>query len=472
MRTLTRVVTAAAAVVAYAALMLAITAGQDLRASVGFGDAPERYAAYLAALDRRDLAAVREIDAWFDEHRSDESTVRASFSLATGSAEDGDFDLARRFVDDVPRRLTEDQDALDAETARTWELAWPWLVAAALLVVAAGVLLHRRRAANAEVVALVNRFVPKRPAWRRPVFTVVSGAGYVVMVAGFLSVVAATRAQHIPWGVRGLMVVGGFAGLAVAFFVLRYSRPRSARSAAQAVSSDFREPVLYLRGFEDDRTAAVVDDLPGALSSGLLPIHSREEQLVGALGAFGPVVAVGRPQERLPHLGAARFYLPGDDWQDGVLALMDLAQLIVIRLGEGEGLWWEVEQARANQPPAKLVLLVPGGHDVDRLDALLPAPTGLQGGTAGKWTAAVVVFDDDWRPRVREVGPFPGEKNRYGSPVFYVARAIQAALTETGLHRRALGVRSNRAMLAVFGKVALMVPALFLVVHLWRLVWP
>ncbi|MFD5826362.1 hypothetical protein [Lentzea sp. NPDC060358] len=472
MRTLTRVVTAAAAVVAYVALVLAITAGLDLRASLDFRDAPAQHAAFLAALDRGDAAQAREVRIWFGRHSSDARSSRASISLAAGSAEDGDFALARKFVRDLPDAIAEDQAALDRESARTWGRAWPWLVCGAVLVAAAVVLRHRRKAANAEAVALVNRFVPKRPAWRRPVFAVVSGIGYLLMVAGFLGVVAVTRAQDVPWGVRGIMLVSGLVALVVAYFVLRYSRPRSTRTAAQTLASDWRAPVLYLRGFDDDRGAAVVDDLLGALPSGLLTIHSREEQLVSALGAFGPVVAVGQPGERLPHLGAARFYLPGDDWQDGVLALMGMSQLIVLRLGEGEGLWWEVEQARATQPPGKLVLLVPGQHDglTDRLDALLPSPTGLADVRTEQWTSAVVVFDKGWRPRVRRVGPFPGEKNRHGTPAFHVARAIQAALEDVGTKRRALGIRTNRGMLAVFGKVALVVPAFVLVVLLARLV--
>ncbi|MFD9704447.1 hypothetical protein [Lentzea sp. NPDC059081] len=471
MRTLTRLVTATTAVVAYVALLLAITAGQDLRESHAFRDARAQHAAFLTALDTGDVAKATEIEEWFRQRSPSSSRTRASVSLAAGSAERGDVGLAHKFVDDLPGKIAEDQAELDATTKAAWGRAWPWLVVGAVLVAAAVVLRRRRAGANAEVVALVNRFTPKRPVWRRPVFMVVSGVGYVLMVAGFLGIVAVTRAQEIPWDIRGIMLVSGLVALTVAFYVLRYSRPRSTRTAAQTLSSDWRKPVLYLRGFDDDRTAAVVDDLPGALPSGLLTIHSREEQLVSALGAFGPVVAVGQPGERLPHLGAARFYLPGGDWQDGVLALMDMAQLIVIRLGAGEGLWWEVEQARAGQPPGKLMLLVPGKYDIGRLDALLPSPTGLQDVETEQWTSAVVVFDENWHPRVQAVGPFPGEKNRYGAPVFYVARAIQAAQHENGTQKRALGVRSNRAMLAVFGKVALLLPALVLLLQLAKLVW-
>jgi hypothetical protein len=460
-------------VVGYVALILAIAAGIDLRERNAFHDAPARHAAFLSALDRGSADDALVAAGWFREHAPSGTTTRSAISLASSAAEDGDFDQARRFVRNAPQRIVEDQAALDEDFARSWGRAVPWLVIGAVLVAAALVLRHRRRAANADVVELVNRFVPPRPMWRRPIFMVVNGVGYVLMVAGFLGLVAVTRAQDVPWNVRSIMLVGGLIAIVVAYYVLRYSRPRATPSAAAALQSDWRRPVLYLRGFDDDPNAAVVDDLPGALPQGLLSIHSREEQLVGALRAFGPVVAVGRPGEPLPHLGAARFYLPGDDWQTGVRTLMDMSQLIVLRLGEGEGLWWEVEQARTTQPPAKLVLLVPGeqGGLAERLDAHLPSPTGLEQFRTGQWTSAVVVFDQDWNPRVHGVGPFPGDKNKYGAPVFYVARAIQTALQSLGTRRRALGIRTNRGMLAVFGKALLLVPVFVLVVYFLRLIF-
>lgn len=472
MRTVARLVTAAALVIGCVAALLAISAATSQRQTNAFHDAPAQLAAFREALDRGDANQARAVYLWFSEHTPSHSRSSASISLAASAAEDGELDLARRFVSDVDARLEEDLKAQNEETARAWGRALPWLVVGAILTAVALVLRRRQREANAEVVALVSHYVPPRPWWRRPVFMVVTGIGYTLMVAGFVAVVAATRPTEIPWAARGIILLCGVAALPVAYYVLRFSRPRSAKGASEALRDDSRKPVLYLRGFDDDPDSAVVDGLPGALSAGLLSVHTREEQLIGALGAFGPVIAVGRPGEPLPHLGAARFYLPGGDWQTGVLKLMELAQLIVLRLGEGEGLWWEVDQARATQPPNKLVLLMPGGRPAlaERLNAHLPKPANVDTNPA-KWTAAVIVFDQDWTPRVRAVGPFPGEKNRYGAPAFYVARAMQAALAEIGAHRWAMGYRTNSGMLATFGKVLLLVPALFLVVALLKLIF-
>ncbi|WP_329792530.1 hypothetical protein V1227_11665 [Lentzea sp. DG1S-22] len=89
----------------------------------------------------------------------------------------------------------------------------------------------------------------------------------------------------------------------------------------------------------------------------------------------------------------------------------------------------------------------------------------------GQWTSAVVVFGQDWNPHVEGVGPFPGEKNDIGPPVFHIGRAVQRALASVGTRKRALGPRSNRAVLAVFAKAALLVPAGFLAVHFLRFVF-
>ncbi|MDX8030240.1 hypothetical protein SK803_08455 [Lentzea sp. BCCO 10_0856] len=472
---MSRLVTAAAVVVGYVALILAITAGKELRARNTFHDAPAQYATFLTALENRSSADIRAVARWFDQNTSAGSSSNASISLAASAAEDGEMDTAQLFADDVPEELVEDQRELDVKAAEAWDRALPWLVAGAILAAGALVLRHRRRAANAEAVELVMTFVPPRPWWRRPVFLVVSGIGYTLLVSGFIAVVAATRVNELPWAARGFFLAGGVLALPVAYFVLKYSRPRAVRGAAQALRADWREPVLYLRGFDDDPDAAVIDALPGALSAGMLSIHTREEHLIGALGAFGPVVAVGRPGEQVPHLGAARFYLPVEDWQAGVLRLMELSQLIVLRLGAGEGVWWEVDQARATQPPGKLVLLIPGDRPdlTERLDAHLPIPAQIEKAypLPGKWTSAVVVFDQDWTPHVQAVGPFPGEKKRYGSAMFYVARAMQEALRKIGTGKRAMAVRTNSHMLAVYGKVLLLVPGFFLILHFLGLVF-
>jgi hypothetical protein len=64
------------------------------------------------------------------------------------------------------------------------------------------------------------------------------------------------------------------------------------------------------------------------------------------------VVAVGKPQEHLPPLGAARLYVRSEDWQSKVKRLMRQAQAVVLVLftrnlqdqaHKAQGFQWEIQ---------------------------------------------------------------------------------------------------------------------------------
>ncbi|MFF7991497.1 transferase [Kitasatospora xanthocidica] len=337
-----------------------------------------------------------------------------------------------------------------------------WCGLIALLLLAPALWLrHLRRSGAAELVRVVSQYVPPRPRWQRTL-RMANSLGLVLFGVGAYAVQASERQGHkMPLEAQSLLLFGGVAAMAAGFLVLRRTRPYAARPAARALLLSGCRPVLYLRSFGDDESAAQVDD--GAEVN----LHTREEQLATALGAIGPVIAVGRPGERLPHLGAARFYLPLDDWKPTVLRLMDLSQLIVLRLGQGDGLWWEVEQVRTTQPARKLVLLLPGGASAlaARLNTYLPEPLPPGGlGAGGQWVSTVIVFDDSWTPRVFPVGvrrkgwrgwSSSASLGALDTPTTEVARAVRTALTSSGLRRRTMTWRSRLAthfaVLAGFG---------------------
>jgi hypothetical protein len=449
-----------AVIVTYVALHFAVTAGLHLRDRARYEDAPAKAAAFVSAVNRSaqgDVAArdeIREIEQWFaDSPRG--TTTKYSVEL---SAEYTDI---TSFAEDI----AEDQAVLDRSVRESGSAAWKWAAAAAVFLLVTWALRRRRRDGTAEIVEVVSRFVPPRPWWRRPVFLVISGLGTVLLLAGFVAGVMVFRIREIPWSARGFILLGCVVSLTASVLILRRSRPRSARDAVQTLRADGRKPVLYLRSFADDVTAANVDAIPGGIQNALVSIHTREEQLAGSLNAIGPVVAVGKPKEPLPHLGAARFYLPYDDWRPAVLRLMELSQLIVVRLGPGEGLWWEVEQARTTQPADKLVLLVPGHREglAERLDEFLPTPSKLDKISSGdSWTSAVVTFDPQWTPQVYEVGPHPGVKTPPSTPAQHVARAMQAALAKVRPYQKSMVVRTNLGMLKTLGKGLLLIPLLAL----------
>ncbi|MGW7041541.1 transferase [Streptomyces avermitilis] len=486
LRAFARLITAAAIVTAYVALHLAITAGMDLRACDRFRGAPARAAAFTAALDRyadgevSARAEIREGDTWFEKN-DPSGRSRSVVSSATGDAVEGRVSLARERVAGLAADVEQDQAGLDRKLGSSSVTALYWAAPAVVLLVPALWLRRRRRSGAAEIIGVVSQFAPRRPRWRRPVYLVASGVGYGLFAGGAIAANTAQRqGTKMPPVVFMLLLVGGLAALGAGVLILRHTRPRSARGAAQALLADGRQPVLYLRSFADDDTAAQVDD-----SAAYVSIHSREEQLAGALGAVGPVITVGRPGEPLPQLGAARFYLPLDDWQPTVLRLMELSQLIVLRLGLGEGLWWEVQQARATQPARKLVLLAPGGLSemAEWLDKHLPTPSRLNEVAGGDpWTSAVVTFAPDWTPHVHPVGPVPRAKTARGrlvrrgaramkaamvsmimlSPVHHVARAMKAALASVGVRRRTMAWRATLATQAALWKGIALVTALAL----------
>ncbi|SDW92777.1 hypothetical protein SAMN05216215_1006102 [Saccharopolyspora shandongensis] len=493
-----RPVMAIAIVTTYIALHVAITAGLDRQTRDRFHDAPAQAAAFAAALDRYaggDQPAHAEIlerNAWF-ERNAPLTASRSTIAAATDHAEHGRFPAARERAGRLAAEIRQDQQKLDQDLGTSSTAALWWAVAAGALVMPSLWLRHRRRAAAAEIVEAVRPFVPHQPWWRRPVFLTVSAAGYGLFAAGSIGISTLERGHRLTLGVpaysmlgsllalgiQGLLLLGGLLVLWAGFLTLRYSRPRAARGATQALLADGRRPVLYLRSFADDDIAAQVDDAVP------LNIHSWEEQLVSALTAFGPVIAVGKPGEPLPRLGAARCYLPRDDWQTEVRRLMDLSQLIVLRLGTGEGLWWEVEQARATQPARKLLLLMPSDPaDVaERLDEHLPTPTRLdEGATGDHWTSAVVAFDPDWNPRLFPVKPTPDTRNTLAHrtiravkralgflvlsvPARSAARAMKAARVSVGDRTPAMVLRVNIGMLVTLGKGLLLIAALALLIR-------
>jgi hypothetical protein len=122
----------------------------------------------------------------------------------------------------------------------------------------------------------------------------------------------------------------------------RLSESLKAPLADDVLERDKRPPILYLRSFEDDTS--------------LYPDHERD--LVAALAPFGPVIAIGRPGEFLQTLGAARAYC-GDDWKEQVRHWIDTCALVVIRIGESQGLRWEIDMVTASLKANRLLLQVP-----------------------------------------------------------------------------------------------------------------
>jgi hypothetical protein len=139
--------------------------------------------------------------------------------------------------------------------------------------------------------------------------------------------------------------------------------------------------VLYLRWFKEDSYLDRAYPRVGSpfLTHFLISGASEEEQLVKVLKPYGRVIAVGDPTEALPRVGADRFYLPFEGWQEPVRELMAKARLVVLSLGMGEGTLWELVEAMSTLSPRRLILLVP--MDKEEYEAFrLEAHRRLKGG--------------------------------------------------------------------------------------------
>ena len=142
----------------------------------------------------------------------------------------------------------------------------------------------------------------------------------------------------------------------VAFVVVRLYQRLMVRSASELLGRDRRQPVLYLRSFEEDETSVVGAD----------GVYERddtfERKLTKHLSRVGPVIAVGKPGSLIPPFGACRVNLDpeGERWKDAVSTLIGIARLVVIRCTGrlGEGTLWELRTLLECAPPDKLILVL------------------------------------------------------------------------------------------------------------------
>lgn len=210
---------------------------------------------------------------------------------------------------------------------------------------------------------------PKRHSRLKSI--VASAAGLICLAyTGVLSVFLAFGWSQVRSGTDVALLIGlGVLASGLLYAGVRLinaGRKMRVRSADQVLAEDGRPPVLYLRSFGHDRTAAQVvsTDVPvaeGGLIGNLLllGIRTEEEQIAEVFNEIGPFVAIGRPGDRLPELGAARMYVKDDDWQTTVGNLMEKSRLVVFRAADSDGFWWEVERAAADVSPEKLLFLIP-----------------------------------------------------------------------------------------------------------------
>jgi hypothetical protein len=157
-----------------------------------------------------------------------------------------------------------------------------------------------------------------------------------------------------------LQILGQVLVFVVSAFVLgrgvsllqRHLRQLRARNAEKELTRDqSRRPIFYLRSFNLEQWN------PPSIRSLLMGQGATaEEKLVGVVRRAGPVIAIGRPDEKLPRLGAARFYVTNDLWRQKVADVVQVSQLVVWTTGVTEGLRWEISHLLRTAPMDRLIL--------------------------------------------------------------------------------------------------------------------
>jgi hypothetical protein len=126
------------------------------------------------------------------------------------------------------------------------------------------------------------------------------------------------------------------------------------------------------------------------------------------LRKIGPVIAIGRPDEKLRALGAARFYVAHDRWKLKVEEIARESQYVVWATGVTEGLSWEISHLVENIPPTNVILwahphllsITPAEREQEwgrfrtALGKLFPKPLPEKLGAA-----QFIYFTSDWEPR-------------------------------------------------------------------------
>jgi hypothetical protein len=216
--------------------------------------------------------------------------------------------------------------------------------------------------------------------------------------------------------------------------------------------------VLFLRSFGSDTASVNLwNQCRRILSSNY---ETCEESLAVSVQSVGPLVAIGRPGEWLPPLGATRLYVR-QNWEQVVAELVAVSQLVVLRIGRTAGLWWEFEHLLTHCDPLMVLIYLPKTdrraiYDEfrTRTRGLLPHPLPETPGQA-----LFLGFDAEWVPRLLgERGPSVAARLCHwlaGAS----APASREALRET-LSRAGVRVHRFRLSCAEWGRLLVVTPLL------------
>jgi hypothetical protein len=274
--------------------------------------------------------------------------------------------------------------------------------------------------------------------------------GTLILLVGFAGMLLCVVASHSDN--LGFILVGMLTGF-IGPILMIVGRRLIRRNAVTVLRNDKRPPILYLRSFGSD--ASLVDrwlDLfYMMLFAGRYETH--EQSLTKALADIGPLIAIGKPNDLIPPIGATRLYVSHDKWQEVVQQLVAASKFVILRLGPTEGFWWELQHVAERCKPSQVLIfltpedryrmyqvLVARGPEI--LKVQLPRHCG---------NALFLGFGPKWEPRLYGIyGPSIFAKFRrllIGSPAPAIREALRPALWELGLPTRKMPLHWREWML-------------------------
>jgi len=192
---------------------------------------------------------------------------------------------------------------------------------------------------------------PKRSAW--PLFLAFIGIVAAGQILSFVLQGIGEKSGNPLWFAYAqtiiMLVIVAFP---VALIRRRFYQARQRRAEDSLKKKSDRKPIFYLRSFGLDDTLGQ----PSILELFFNVAPNMEQVMVHQAARCGPVIAIGRPGEQLPALGAARFYVSDDRWQEKVADVAAVARLVIWASGTTPGLQWEISHLVRTLPPEKLVL--------------------------------------------------------------------------------------------------------------------
>jgi TM2 domain len=291
-----------------------------------------------------------------------------------------------------------------------------WLVAAHLLAVGLIIFL-----AGLKDVPLVTSTRARRGALQK-----LAGSTLIILCFGYAAL-DDMPAFHLSeeWYALpslALFLITAHAG----FKLLRSGWKYDVVSAEQLLETDPRRPVLYLRSFEADSKIVLRPDgfwNKATMLFDYMVTFSPEQELAEIMNQVGQMIAIGKPGEPLPELGAARLYVADADWKAKVTDMMERSRLVIIRTGSTPNLEWEIEQAITHVPRRQILFVSLGdaketaGFDryfEERFGRVMPSgkrravtPLWMKLMTVGQYapTGKIIYFDESLRPREEPIQP-------------------------------------------------------------------